>query len=511
MENKVNSSIKVVNLSGGYILPKVTETKGRKKWVEIGIDGADDFFVTLINRYETSPTNQSCIDGTTDLIYGKGLKGKNEDRLEEYLYSLTDDEEIKKIVYDYKMFGNGAIQLVFEDDLKTIKNFFHLPVDTLRAEKVAEDGRVHGYYYSSDWGDTRIKPVRIPCFGEPDFAMDNVQLIYFKRYSPGKFYYGIPDYYSSIQYCAVEEEISNLHINNILNNFMPSTILNFNSGLPPVEEQYLIENSIKAKFTGTTNAGRFILSFNENPESKTTVEMLKPENLHEHDEFLAEEASRKVMLAHRITSQLLFGIKTASGFSSNADELKISYEIFTSMVINPMQEEVLKQIAAILEHNNVDPSGLYFAPLIPFGFLSEMVEQVGGTMAQKIIENPNESPDLADRSAETEPGFVSDREIVGYGPTPSNLESEVSVINDNLKNMTGRQHQQLLRIINQFQKNRLNESQAIQMLKSAFGFSDQEAKNMLGITEEQQVEMRSQYIDQDWNSWELEHNYEINK
>ena len=420
MENKQQSSIKVVNLSGGYILPKVTETKGRKKFVEIGIDGADDYFVTLIKRYETSPTNQSCIDGTTDLIYGKGLKGKNDDRLEEYLYSLTDEEEIKKIAYDYKMFGNAAIQVVFELDHETIKNFFHLPVDTLRAEKVSEDGEVRAYYYSSDWGDQKIKPTRIPAFGQPDFEED-VQIIYIKRYSPGKFYYGLPDYYSAIQYCAVEEEISNLHISNILNNFMPSTILNFNSGLPPVEEQYLIENSIKAKFTGTTNAGRFILSFNENPESKTTVEMLKSENLHEQYEFLSEEASRKIMLAHRITSQMLFGIKTASGFSSNADELQVSYEIFTSMVINPIQAEIIKPIQKILEFNNVDPSGLYFAPLIPFGFLSEMIKEVGGENVQEIIENPNENPDLADASAEANPNQQTSNEVVGYAPTPSNV------------------------------------------------------------------------------------------
>ncbi len=116
---------------------------------------------------------------------------------------------------------------------------------------------------------------------------------------------------------------------------MPSTIINFNGGVPAVEEQYNVEQGIINKFSGTTNAGKFILSFNENPEYKTTVEMLRPENLHQQYDFIAEESSRKIMLAHRITSQLLLGIKTATGFSSNADELKVSYEIFYSMVINP--------------------------------------------------------------------------------------------------------------------------------------------------------------------------------
>lgn len=513
MENQERSKISVVNLSGGYIVPKVTETKGRKRHVEIGIDGQDDFFQTLIKRYETSPTNQACIDGTTDLILGKGIKSKDSEELEDYLYRLTNEEEIRKIVFDYKMFGNAAIQCVFNAERNQIVGFYHLPVDTLRAEKVDDDGNIPGYYYSSDWLDPKVKPVRIPAFGQPEFE-DDVQVIYIRKYSPGKFYYGIPDYYSAIQYCAVEEEVSNLHINNILNNFMPSTILNFNSGLPPVEEQYLIENSIKAKFTGTTNAGRFILSFNENPETKTTVEMLRPENLHQQYDFLAEEASRKIMLAHRVTSQMLFGIKTASGWSSNADELKVAYEIFYAMVINPVQSELIKIFQGIMEYNGYNGESLYFSPLIPFGFLAELMSDAGAKGALDIIQNPDE--DLPDTEGvapaanagtnETQPD--NPNETIGYVEGPENEGASLSSqVNENLKNLSGRQYQQLLRIVNQFQKGKINESQAVLMLKSAFGFTDNDARVMLGVDTSNEVQM-SIYSDVDWNSWNIDENYE---
>jgi hypothetical protein len=391
---------KVINLSGGYILPKISESsKSRKAWVELGIEGQDDFFTTLIKRYETSPTNQSCIDGSSDLIYGKGIKAKDRLDLEEYLYTLTTDDEIRKIVFDYKLFGNAAIQCVFDDSRTRIIGFYHLPVDTLRAEKVDESGNIPGFYYSPDWTNRNIKAKYIPAFGQNQYE-DDVQVIYLKRYAPGKFYYGIPDYYSSIQYAAVEEEISNLHISNILNNFMPSTIINFNGGVPPVEEQYLVENSIINKFTGTSNAGKFILSFNENPEYKTTVEMLRPENLHQQYDFLAEESTRKIMLAHRITSQMLFGIKSASGFSSNADELKTAYEIFYAMVIQPFQQEIMKTIQGIVEFNGIDGEDLYFAPLIPFGFLAELMDDAGAANAKAIIENPNDVPDVVAEPAQ---------------------------------------------------------------------------------------------------------------
>jgi hypothetical protein len=425
--SKSKSEIKVVNLSGGYIVPRITESsKNRKGWVEFGIDGIDDFFTTLIKRYETSPTNQSCIDGTTDLIYGKGIKAKNRLALEEYLYTLTTEEEIRKIVFDYKMFGNASIQCVFNSSRDIIIGFYHLPVDTLRAEKVNELGQIPAYYYSPDWNDKKVKPTRIPAFGQNEWQED-VQIIYFKKYSPGKFYYGIPDYYSSIQYAAVEEEISNLHINNILNNFMPSTIINFNGGVPPLEEQYQMENVIATKFSGTSNAGKFILSFNENPEYKTTVEALKPENLHQHYDFLSEEATRKIMLAHRVTSQLLFGIKTSSGFSSNADELKTAYEIFYAMVIQPMEEEILQQIQGIVEFNKVDGEDLYFAPLIPFGFLAELMDNAGGAAAQEIIQNPTDVPDLegVEPAGET---AENPNEIIGDVVGPENTGASLSAI-----------------------------------------------------------------------------------
>jgi hypothetical protein len=130
------SSIKVVQLQseGGYILPKVTESsKSRKAHVEYGIASTDDFFSTLIKAYETSPTNQAAVDSSTDLIYGKGIKAKDQQMLEDYLYQLTTDDEIRKIAFDYKLFGNAAIQCVFNTDRTKIINFYHIPVDTLRA------------------------------------------------------------------------------------------------------------------------------------------------------------------------------------------------------------------------------------------------------------------------------------------------------------------------------------------------------------------------------------------
>ena len=161
----VNMRVVNMNAESGYILPKVTESsRSRKAHVEYGIESTDDFFSTLIRTYETSPTNQAAIDSSTDLIFGKGVKAKDRLQLEEYLYTLTTEDEIRKICFDYKLFGNAAIQCVFNSDRDKIIGFYHIPVDTLRAEKVDETGNIPGFYYSPDWNNKRVIPKYIPAF-----------------------------------------------------------------------------------------------------------------------------------------------------------------------------------------------------------------------------------------------------------------------------------------------------------------------------------------------------------
>ena len=69
-----------------------------------------------------------------------------------------------------------------------------------------------------------------------------------------------------------EAELSNLHLHNITNGFLPLVMVNFNNGVPAPEERQTIEDLIQSKFTGTDNAGRFMVSFNDDPTTKPTID-----------------------------------------------------------------------------------------------------------------------------------------------------------------------------------------------------------------------------------------------
>jgi hypothetical protein len=188
---------------------------------------------------------------------------------------------------------------------------------------------------------------------------------------------------SALQFSYVEAELSNLHINNIENGFLPLVMINMNNGIPAPEERQTIEDLIESKFTGTRNAGRFMISFNDDAERKPTIETISTDNLHEKYKYVAEYAQDRILVGHRITSPLLFGIRTeANGFSSQSEEMKTAFSILQTMTINPFQNLVINFLTTALSEGGYEDTELYFDQLTPLAILSETADETGQTIDQ---------------------------------------------------------------------------------------------------------------------------------
>jgi hypothetical protein len=135
-------------------------------------------------------------------------------------------------------------------------------------------------------------------------------------------------------------------INEVNNGFSGRAVINFNNGVPSEEQQLLIKQQVLNQLTGTKGE-KVIVAFNNNQDSKTTVDSMPVNDAPDLYDTLSKEALSKIMLGHNVTSPLLFGIATTTGFSSNADELQNSYILFDNMVIRPMQELLLDAIDTI--------------------------------------------------------------------------------------------------------------------------------------------------------------------
>jgi len=365
-----SSKVHVVNLSS-YTTPNISEVQG-KDWVQYGDD--NNYFQYLIDRYNGSPTNNALINGVVDFVYGKGLDATNSaQKPSEYaaMKGLFSKDCVKKLVADYKMMGQCAIQVIYSQDHNTIVEIEHIPIETLRAEKCNEDGEIEGYYYAKSWEEVasrREQPVRIPAFGT---SREGLEVLYIKPYRAGFYYYSPVDYQGGLPYAELEEEIANFHINNIQNGLNPSMMINFNNGVPSEEERRQIEMQIANKFSGSNNAGKFILAFNDNAESKATLETVQLSDAHNQYQFLSNEAMQKLMVAHRITSPMLLGIKDSSGLGNNADELKTASILFENIVIKPIQEMLLDGFERILNYNDIRLN-LYFKTLQPLEFSNDI-------------------------------------------------------------------------------------------------------------------------------------------
>tara|TARA_R100001443_G_scaffold115098_1_gene132149 strand:- start:105 stop:1856 length:1752 start_codon:yes stop_codon:yes gene_type:complete len=359
------NDLRFINLSS-YTTPKVVEYKN-KEWVAYGED--NNYFKFLIDRYNGSPTNNAIINAISAMIYGRGLDATNSNQKpDQYakMISLFNKDCTRKLCYDLKLMGQCAMQVIYSKDRKTIAQIEHFPVETLRAEKCNDDGDIEAYYYFADW--SKYKPTskakRIPAFGMSNEA---IEILYVRPYRAGFHYYSTPDYNGCIQYCELEEEIGNFHLNNIMNGMSPSMLINFNNGVPNEEERELIEQRIYQKFSGSSNSGKFILAFNDNAETAANIEPVQLSDAHQQYQFLSEESTKKIMVGHRIVSPMLIGIKDQTGLGNNADELKTASTLLDNTVIRPFQHLLIDAFDQILAYNKISLN-LYFKTLQPLEF-----------------------------------------------------------------------------------------------------------------------------------------------
>ena len=312
------------------------------------------------------------------------------------MISLFKKETVRRLCYDLKLMGQCAVQIIYSKGRKKIAQLAHMPIETLRAEKCDDNGDVLAYYYFKDWANIKRSdtPLRIPAFGTSNA---DIEIMYIKPYKAGFYYYSPVDYQGGLQYAELEEEVSNYHLNNILNGLAPSMLINFNNGTPNQQERQLIETKIAQKFSGSSNAGKFILAFNDNKESQAEITPVQLSDAHNQYQFLSEESQSKIQVAHRVVSPFLLGIRTSSGFSSNADEIETASLLMDNTVIRPFQELLIDSFDQILAYNDIALK-LYFTTLQPLEF----------TVVDKAIQG--------DQDIEEETGYEFDKTTLAKYP-----------------------------------------------------------------------------------------------
>ena len=358
-------NLHIVNLAS-YNRPKISEDKNRE-WVEYGED--NDYYSYLIELYTESTTNNAIINGITNMIYGKGLDAlDNSSKPDEYaaMRSIFHDSCLRKVALDLKLLGEGSFQVLYKKG--QVVRAEHFPRQTLRAEKCNDDGQIEAYYYHPNWKDVKRSdtPKRIAAFGFGNGNEPEIKIV--KKYVSGYDYYCPVDYQGGLAYAELESEVADYLINDVQNGFSGTKVVNFNNGVPDREKQMQIKSDVMRKLTGARGE-KVVIAFNNNAESKTTVDDIPLNDAPQHYEYLSNECSNKLIVAHRVTSPLLLGIRTENnGLGSNADEIKTAALLFDNITIKPYQDLLTDCMDDILAVNGISLK-LYFKTLQPLAFI----------------------------------------------------------------------------------------------------------------------------------------------
>ena len=424
------NNVHILSLNA-YNSPVITESKN-KDFVEYGED--NNYFQYLIDRFLYSNTNHAIITGVSNMIYGKGLDATDSNRKpNEYaqMVSIVKKDCLRKVALERKLLGMAAMQIIYLNG--KVKSVEHFPMHTLRAEKCNDKGEIEAWFYHHDWANYRKGDVlkRIPAFGFGNGR--EVELYIIKPYISGYHYYTPIDYSGALPYAMLEQEISDYLINDVMNGFSGTKVINFNNNIPPEEKRQEVANDVKRKLTGS-KGDKVIVSFNASAENKTTVDDIPLNDAPAHYEYLAKECFEKLIVGHRVTSPMLLGIRdTGGGLGNNADEIETATRLFDNIVIRPYQLEIIEAIDEILSINGI-ALNLYFKTIQPLDFIdvntlnAETKEEETGVKMSKICCSSDNT--LDDEIA---------NDLIDLGETPNENwllidESEVDYDTDDAEN-----------------------------------------------------------------------------
>lgn len=326
-------------------LPIIKDVRG-KDWIFFGDDNL--YPQKLIDLYNSSSIHHTAIDAIVAGIVGEGLNVIGEticNRLGE-----TFDEIFERISLDYTLFKGFSLNVIWNKEGTKIVEIYHLPFNNVRSGKLNNEEIVEEYFYSPNWLNVRKNPPAVyKSFDPLDNRGDNANQIYYcYTYSPGNDYYPLPEYIGALNDIDLDGRVSKFHNANISNGLAPSMFIKFRNGIPSPEAREDIYREIEETFSGEENAGRFFLSFSD-PGKEMEVTPIENSN----DDYyvtLDERISSRILTAHKITSPLLLGVQLkGNGFSSNADEIEVSYKHFISTVVKPKTKKLISNLNYLIK------------------------------------------------------------------------------------------------------------------------------------------------------------------
>lgn len=317
----------------------------------------NDYPELLVDLYDKSPTHQAIINRTALMIAGDGFEVdiRSEDLVDRVQVKMLVDfpnlkENLMQILHkvgrDVKLHGRYAIECIWNEAHDKVVEVKHVDAGGVRVGILDENGEVPFYKFSEDWNDNNYDVITYMPFSKN--GEGNRQLLYVQMMRSGHLYYGLPDYYASMNWIELESEIGISHSESAKNGFSPKVAVIFPAKPESVEIEKKTMDNLNKTYSGSR--GKKIMGiFSPRPELKPEIQPINADQLHKQYQEVDGQTERKILTGHGVVSPMLFGISTSNGFGSNADELTMSYAIYQKTVVGPYQQMVEDSLNRILQ------------------------------------------------------------------------------------------------------------------------------------------------------------------
>ena len=464
MTERISDNIAVIRFAEAR-QPQYRERKSTG-FVEFGeLNDYPDYLLELFNK---SAKHNAIVKGKVNYITGNGWKADNEEdaAAQRFIEQPNEYESLaeltRKISLDIEIFGGAYLDIVWSVVGGSIASMSHVDYTKIRT---STDNT--SYWYKADgWKDRRGKIETIPAFNPKQ--PEGRQILYLKEYRPGLDAYALPGYLGSLNYIESDIEVSKHVLGNAQTGFNASKLITLPNGTPPVEEQRNLDRRFRDTFGGA-DGKKFMISFVDNVAQKPMIEDLGASDLTKEDFGRVDTIiQQNIFAGHQITTPTLFGIQEPGQLGTRS-QMRDAYEIFKNTYINDKQQYLESTFTRLLSYSG-SSSKLEIMPVEPISL--ELSEATIVTVAPRewILEKA---------------GIDESKYITVPTSTETALPAAVSVeaVNDNLKSMSGRQWQQMTRIVREFSKGKITREQASMMLRSGYGLGDEEIMTMLGAEE----------------------------
>lgn len=414
----------------------------------------NDYPTYLLWLYNKSAKHNAIINGKCVYILGNGLTSEDfagELFLKKANEKQSWDELIKMACLDIENFGGCYFQVI--PKLIGGYNYYHIAYDRIRTNE-------HNtcFYYKKKWENNLRKAEKeYPAFHP---TIKETSIFYYKEYRCGKDPYALPTWVAAANYIESDIEVSKHTLTNAKTGFSASKFINFYNGEPDEKKKAGIQSRLENAATGAEGK-KLLIAFNNDPAKKPTIDDLGASDMTKEDFTQVDNLiTNNIITGHNVTNGMLFAIQQ-EGKLGGATELKTAFEIFKSTYINFKQRNIENLVKYFSKVAGIDVE-YKIKDVVPIG----------------IELNPLDFKELLPRA------WVLEKLGIDVAKYEVQAETQAQQSgNDALVNISGRQQQNLLRIVRLFTQGKLSKNQAAIQLQ-AYGFTTEQINAYLGIDDD---------------------------